>query len=88
MSLFWITPFAASETVSVASSLTEPVSSVATGSSFAPVTVIINVAVGGNFDSGRVEPSEICIDSSCSNFIDNPDKKRLIIDWIEYEKLY
>ena len=50
--------------------------------------LIINVAVGGNFDSGRVEPSEICIDSSCSNFIDNPDKKRLIIDWIEYEKLY
>ena len=50
--------------------------------------LIINVAVGGNFDSGRVEPSEICIDSSCSNFIDNPDKKRLIIDWIEYENLY
>ena len=47
----------------------------------------MNVAVGGNFDGGRVEASEICIDAECSNFEANPDKKRLLIDWIEYEKL-
>lgn len=49
--------------------------------------LIINVAVGGNFDGGRVEPNEICHDALCSNFSDNPDKKRLLIDWIEYEKI-
>ena len=49
--------------------------------------LIMNVAVGGNFDGGRVEASEICIDPECSNFEANPDKKRLLIDWIEYEKL-
>jgi len=49
--------------------------------------LIINVAVGGNFDGGRVEPNEICANSTCSNFSDDPDKKRLLIDWIEYEKI-
>ena len=49
--------------------------------------LIINVAVGGNFDGGRVEPNEICANSACSNFSDDPDKKRLLIDWIEYEKI-
>ena len=49
--------------------------------------LMVNVAVGGNFDSGRLEPSEFCSDSICSNFSENPDKKRLLIDWIEYEKL-
>lgn len=49
--------------------------------------LILNVAVGGNFDSGRFNPSDFCIDSVCSNFSDNPDKKRLLIDWIEYEKI-
>ena len=49
--------------------------------------LILNVAVGGNFDAGRIESSEICSDSMCSNFSDNPDKKRLLIDWIEYEVL-
>ena len=49
--------------------------------------LIINVAVGGNFDGGRVEPSEICSNPQCSNFFENPDKKRLLIDWIEYENL-
>ena len=45
VSLSCITPLAAEETVNVASSLTEPVSLVAAGVSFVPVTVIINVAV-------------------------------------------
>ena len=49
--------------------------------------LILNVAVGGNFDGGRVEPSEICKDPNCSNFNEDPDSKRLLIDWIEYEKL-
>ena len=49
--------------------------------------LILNVAVGGDFDNGRIESSEICNDSLCSNFIDNPDDKRLLIDWIEYERL-
>ena len=48
---------------------------------------MVNVAVGGNFDNGRLESSEFCSDSICSNFSENPDKKRLLIDWIEYEKL-
>ena len=47
--------------------------------------LIINLAVGGNFDGGRIESSEICDDPSCSNFPENPDKKRLLIDWIEFE---
>lgn len=49
--------------------------------------LIINVAVGGNFDGGRLESEDFCIDSTCSNFINDPDKKRLLIDWIEYERL-
>lgn len=49
--------------------------------------LIINVAVGGNYDGGRVEPSEICNDNHCSNFLSNPDKKRLLIDWIEFENI-
>ena len=49
--------------------------------------LILNVAVGGDFDNGRIESSEICNNSLCSNFIDNPDDKRLLIDWIEYERL-
>ena len=48
--------------------------------------LILNVAVGGNFDGGRVEPTEICNNAECSNF-ENPDDKRLLIDWIEYERL-
>ena len=42
--------------------------------------LILNVAVGGNFDSGRFNPSDFCIDSVCSNFSDNPDKKRKEIE--------
>jgi len=49
--------------------------------------LIINVAVGGNFDGGRLESEDFCIDSTCSNFKNDPDKKRLLIDWIEYERL-
>ena len=45
VSLSCTTPLPAEETVNVASSLTEPVSLVAAGVSFVPVTVIINVAV-------------------------------------------
>ena len=41
---FWITPLAASA-VSVASSLTAPVSATATGASSVPVTVMVSVVV-------------------------------------------
>ena len=45
--------------------------------------LIINMAVGGNF-VGSPSPSEMC-DCCNPNLCD--DKKRLLIDWIKYEKL-
>ena len=45
--------------------------------------VLINMAVGGNF-VGSPSPSEMC-DCCNPNLCD--DKKRLLIDWIKYEKL-
>ncbi|MAV23833.1 MAG: hypothetical protein CBE38_02245 [Gammaproteobacteria bacterium TMED278] len=46
--------------------------------------LILNVAVGGHFDNYALESDHFCIDAQCSNYPDNPDKKRLLIDWIEY----
>ena len=48
--------------------------------------LILNVAVGGNFDNGRVRTEDFCSDSICSNHED-PDTKRFQIDWIEYENI-
>ena len=45
VSLSWVTPLDAVETVKVASSLTDPVSFVAEGASLTPVTVIVKFAV-------------------------------------------
>lgn len=45
--------------------------------------LIINMAVGGNF-VGSPSPSEMC-DCCNPNLCD--DKKRLLVDWIKYEKL-
>ena len=46
--------------------------------------MILNVAVGGHFDNYALDSSHFCIDADCTNFLDNPDKKRMTIDWIEY----
>ena len=46
--------------------------------------LILNVAVGGHFDNYALESDHFCKDAQCSNYADNPDKKRLLIDWIEY----
>ena len=48
--------------------------------------LIINLAIGGNFDNNLLDPSALCIDKACSNHVD-PDSKRFLIDWIEYSKL-
>ena len=48
--------------------------------------MIINVAVGGKYDDYWVDKSAFCVDKDCSNK-QNPDNHRLLIDWIEYEKL-
>ena len=48
--------------------------------------MIINVAVGGKYDDYWVDKSALCVDKDCSNK-QNPDDHRLLIDWIEYEKL-
>ena len=48
--------------------------------------MIINVAVGGKYDDYWIDKSAFCIDKDCSNK-ENPDDHRLLIDWIEYEKL-
>ena len=48
--------------------------------------MIINVAVGGKYDDYWVDKSAFCVDKHCSNK-QNPDDHRLLIDWIEYEKL-
>ena len=45
VSLSWVTPLDAVETVNVASSFTDPISSVAEGASLTPVTVIVKFAV-------------------------------------------
>ena len=48
--------------------------------------MIINVAVGGKYDDYMVDKNAFCINTECSN-MKNPDNQRLLIDWIEYEKL-
>ena len=46
--------------------------------------MILNVAVGGHFDIYALASSHFCVDAACPHFSDNPDKKRMSIDWIEY----
>ena len=46
-----------------------------------PFYLIMNVAVGGT-NGGYINNSKYCQDSECSN-LDNPDKGRLLIDYIE-----
>tara|TARA_B100001113_G_scaffold49442_1_gene35791 strand:+ start:195 stop:1472 length:1278 start_codon:yes stop_codon:yes gene_type:complete len=48
--------------------------------------LILNVASGGNFDSNNIDSSKYCIDVACSNLSD-PDKGRLLIDYIEIKSI-
>ena len=48
--------------------------------------LIINVAAGGIYDDYWVDKSAFCNDKNCSNQA-YPNKKRFLIDWIEYQKL-
>ena len=44
--------------------------------------LILNVAIGGDFDSGRLDNNAICKDEQCSN-LSNPSRGRFEIDYIE-----
>ena len=49
--------------------------------------LILNVASGGNYDSsGAVDTSMFCQDQACSN-LEDPDRGRLLIDYIEYKSI-
>ena len=48
--------------------------------------LIINVAAGGKYDDYWVDKSAFCNDKNCSNQA-YPNKKRFLIDWIEYQRL-
>tara|TARA_B100001059_G_scaffold140128_1_gene140268 strand:- start:134 stop:1411 length:1278 start_codon:yes stop_codon:yes gene_type:complete len=48
--------------------------------------LILNVASGGNFDSNQLDPTKYCNDKECSNLVD-PDKGRLVIDYIEVKSI-
>ena len=48
--------------------------------------LIINVAAGGIYDDHWIDKKAFCNDKNCSNQAD-PDKKRFLIDWIEYQEL-
>ena len=48
--------------------------------------LIINLAIGGEFDNNLIDPSAMCFNRECSNH-DDPNSRRFIIDWIEYAKL-
>lgn len=48
--------------------------------------LIINLAIGGEFDNNLIDPSAMCFNKECSNH-DDPNSRRFIIDWIEYAKL-
>ena len=50
-----------------------------------PFYLIMNVAVGGT-NGGYINNSKYCQDSECSN-LDNPDKGRLLIDYIEVKTI-
>ncbi len=48
--------------------------------------MILNVAAGGIYDDYWIDKGTFCNDKECSN-MKNPDNHRLLVDWIEYEKL-
>ena len=48
--------------------------------------LIINVAAGGIYDDYLIDKNAFCNDKNCSNQT-YPNKKRFLIDWIEYQKL-
>ncbi len=48
--------------------------------------MILNVAAGGIYDNYWIDKGTFCNDKECSN-MKNPDNHRLLVDWIEYEKL-
>ena len=49
--------------------------------------LILNVASGGNYDSsGGVDTSMFCQNQACSN-LEDPDRGRLLIDYIEYKSI-
>ena len=48
--------------------------------------LILNVASGGNFDANQLDSTKYCNDKECSKLVD-PDKGRLVIDYIEVKSI-
>lgn len=48
--------------------------------------LLLNVASGGDFDTFGVDTSMFCHDNDCSN-LEDPDRGRLVIDYIEYKSI-
>ena len=48
--------------------------------------LLLNVASGGNFDSNQIDSTKFCSNQQCSNLSD-PDKGRLLIDYIEIKSI-
>ena len=48
--------------------------------------LLLNVASGGNFDSNQIDSTKFCSNQKCSNLSD-PDKGRLLIDYIEIKSI-
>ena len=48
--------------------------------------LLLNVASGGDFDTFGVDTSMYCHDNECSN-LEDPDRGRLVIDYIEYKSI-
>lgn len=48
--------------------------------------LIMNVAIGGDFDSGRLDSSAMCGNEQCTN-LSNPSNGRLEIDYIEVKSI-
>ena len=48
--------------------------------------LLLNVASGGDYDTFGVDTNMYCHDEECSNLVD-PDRGRLIIDYIEYKSI-
>ena len=48
--------------------------------------LLLNVASGGNFDSNQIDPTKFCNNEQCTN-LSEPDKGRLLIDYIEIKSI-
>ena len=48
--------------------------------------LLLNVASGGDFDTFGVDTSMFCHDNECSN-LEDPERGRLVIDYIEYKSI-